>query len=598
MPRYSRAEHRIASKSGDEMTYTPPTTEQLFVLDHIARIDAMAAHEKFAAATPDMVEAIVNGIGEFAAEVYAPLNRVGDVHNPKWEDGKVTMPPGFKEAYKQFVDAGWGSIDGPEEYGGQGLPFTLATVIIEALGTADMGFTLCNILTPGAIHALMAYGTEEQRQTWLPKLVSGAWNGTMNLTEPAAGSDVGALRSTAELVTAGEHAGLYKIKGQKIFITFGEHDLTDNIVHLVLARTPGAPEGTRGISLFLVPKYRLDADGKPAHSNGVRCASIEHKLGIHGSPTVVMIYGEDEDCLGEIVGAEMGGMRAMFVMMNAARLLVGCQGVQIAERATQQAQRFAAERVQSALAGDADRTPVTIDQHPDVRRMLWRMRAQTEAARALTYYAAAQTDFGKLGDEAAAMRAEILIPLVKAHATDIGCEVASLGIQVHGGMGFIEETGAAQHYRDARIAPIYEGTNGIQAADLVGRKLGMAGGDLVRGLIDDIAHGAADFPELQQLADACRAVTDWMVGANTGDRLAGSYPYLTMLATATCGWLMALQHRGARAALDEGSGDRVFLEAKIASTRFYLQQIVPAATGLAPSALAGDAALAPLPKFA
>jgi 3-(methylthio)propanoyl-CoA dehydrogenase len=541
--------------------------------------------------------AIVGGIGEFAAEVYAPLNRVGDVHNPKWEDGKVTMPPGFKDAYKQFVDAGWGSIDGPGEYGGQDLPFTLATVVIEALGSADMGFTLCNILTPGAIHALMAYGTEEQRQTWLPKLVSGAWNGTMNLTEPAAGSDVGALRSTAEKVTEGPNAGLYRIKGQKIFITFGEHDLTDNIVHLVLARTPGAPEGTRGISLFLVPKYRLDADGNPTISNGVHCASIEHKLGIHGSPTAVMVYGETEECLGEIVGDEMGGMRAMCVMMNNARLMVGCQGVQIAERATQQAQRFAAERVQSALAGSPDRTPVTIDRHPDVRRMLWRMRAQTEAARALTYYAAAQIDFGKLGDEAAAMRAEILIPLVKAHATDIGCEVASLGIQVHGGMGFIEETGAAQHYRDARIAPIYEGTNGIQAADLVGRKLGMAGGDLVRALIDDIAHGAADFPELQQLVDACRAVTDWMVGANTADRLAGSYPYLTMLATATCGWLMAIEHQAARAALDAGSGDRAFLAAKITSTRFYLQQIVPAATGLAASALAGDAALEPLPAI-
>ena len=573
------------------MTYTPPTTEQLFVLDHIARIDAMAQHERFADATPDMVEAIVTGIGEFAAEVYAPLNRVGDVQNPKWENGKVTMPPGFKDAYQQFVDAGWGSIDGPTEYGGQGLPFTLATVVIEALGSADMGFTLCNILTPGAIHALMAYGTEEQRRTWLPNLVSGAWNGTMNLTEPSAGSDVGALRSTAEAITEGPDAGLYKIRGQKIFITFGEHDLTDNIVHLVLARTPGAPEGTRGISLFLVPKYRLDAAGNSTISNGVHCASIEHKLGIHGSPTAVMVYGEDEDCLGEIVGAEMGGMRAMFVMMNNARLMVGCQGVQIAERATQQAQTFAAERVQSALAGGTDRNPVTIDQHPDVRRMLWRMRAQTEAARALTYYAAAQIDFGKLGDEGAAARAEVLIPLVKAHATDIGCEVASLGIQVHGGMGFIEETGAAQHYRDARIAPIYEGTNGIQAADLVGRKLGMAGGDLVRGLIDDIAHGAADFPELQQLVDACRAVTDWMVSAPTGDRLAGSYPYLTMLSTATCGWLMALQHKAAKTALEEGQGDAAFLAAKIASTRFYLQQIVPAAVGLAPSALAGDAAL-------
>jgi len=580
------------------MTYTPPTTEQLFVLGHIARIDAMAAHDKFATATPDMVEAIVAGIGDFAAEVYAPLNRVGDVTNPKWSDGKVTMPPGFKEAYKQFVDNGWGSIDGPAAYGGQDLPFTLATVVMEALGSANMGFTLCPILTAGAIHALMAYGTEEQRQTWLPKLVNGEWNGTMNLTEPAAGSDVGALRSTAEKVTEGPNAGLYKVKGQKIFITFGEHDLTDNIVHLVLARTPGAPEGTRGISLFLVPKYRLDADGNPTISNGVHCASIEHKLGIHGSPTAVMVYGEDEDCLGEIVGGEMGGMRAMFVMMNNARLMVGCQGVQIAERATQQAQRFAAERVQSALAGGTDRTPVTIDQHPDVRRMLWRMRAQTEAARALTYYAAAQIDFGKLGDEAAAMRAEILIPLVKAHATDIGCEVASLGVQVHGGMGFIEETGAAQHYRDARIAPIYEGTNGIQAADLVGRKLGMAGGDLVRALIDDIAHGAADFPELSQLVDACRAVTDWMTNADIPDRLAGSYPYLTMLSTATCGWLMALQHKAARAELDAGQGDAAFLEAKIASTRFYLQQIVPAATGLAASALAGDAALTPLPHIA
>jgi len=573
------------------MTYTPPTTEQLFVLDHIAHIGVLAEHERFADATPDMVEAIVTGIGEFAAEVYAPLNRVGDTQNPKWQDGKVTMPPGFKDAYKAFVEAGWGSIDGPVDYGGQGLPFTLATVVIEALGSADMGFTLCNILTPGAIHALMAYGTEEQRRTWLPKLVSGEWNGTMNLTEPAAGSDVGALRSTAEKVTEGEHAGLYRIKGQKIFITFGEHDLTDNIVHLVLARTPGAPEGTRGISLFLVPKYRLDAEGRPTLSNGVHCASIEHKLGIHGSPTAVMVYGEAEDCLGEIVGDEMGGMRAMFVMMNNARLMVGCQGVQVAERATQQAQKFAAERVQSSLAGSPDRTPVTIDQHPDVRRMLWRMRAQTEAARALVYYAAAQTDLGKLGDEDAAMRAEILIPLVKAHATDIGCEVASLGIQVHGGMGFIEETGAAQHYRDARIAPIYEGTNGIQAADLVGRKLGMAGGDLVRFLIDDIANGAGDFPELQQLVDACRAVTDWMVNATTGDRLAGSYPYLTMLATATCGWLMARQHAAARAMLDAGEGDAAFLAAKIASTRFYLQQIVPAATGLAASALAGDAAL-------
>ncbi|MBA4748984.1 MAG: acyl-CoA dehydrogenase, partial [Sphingopyxis sp.] len=444
------------------MTYTPPTAEQLFVLTHIARIDALAAHDRFAAATPDLVAAIATGVGEFAADVYAPLNRVGDTNPPRWDNGKVIMPPGFKQAYQAYVDAGWGSIDGAPEYGGMGLPFTLAALVTETLGTADMGFGLISILTPGAIHALMGHGKDEQRARWLPKLVSGAWNGTMNLTEPQAGSDVGALRSTAEPVNDG--SGLYRIKGQKIFITFGEHDLTDNIVHLVLARTPGAPEGTRGISLFLVPKYRLDADGHPTIDNGVRCVSIEHKLGIHASPTCVMAYGDDGDCLGELVGTEMGGMRAMFTMMNNARLMVGCQGVQIAERATQQARRFAADRIQSALAGSPDKAAVAIDQHPDVRRMLWTMRAQTEAARALVYYATSQVDFGKLGDEAAALRAEILTPLAKAHATDIGCEVASIGIQVHGGMGFVEETGAAQHYRDARIAPIYEGTNGIQAA--------------------------------------------------------------------------------------------------------------------------------------
>lgn len=580
------------------MTYTPPTTEQLFVLKHIANIDAMAQHERYSEATPDMVEAIVAGIGEFAADVYAPLNRVGDVNNPKWDNGTVTMPAGFKEAYAQFVEAGWGSIDGPTEYGGQGLPFTLAGVVTEALGTANMGFTLCPILSAGAIHALMAYGSEEQRQTYLPKIVSGAWNGTMNLTEPSAGSDVGALRSTAEKVTEGENAGLYKIKGQKIFITFGEHDLTDNIIHLVLARTADAPAGTRGISLFLVPKYRLDADGNPTISNGVHCASIEHKMGIHSSPTAVMVYGEGEDCYGELIGAEMGGMRAMFVMMNNARLMVGCQGVQVAERALQQAQRYAAERVQSALAGSADRTPVTIDQHPDVRRMLWRMRSQTEAARALIYYSTAQTDFGHLGDEDAATRAEVLIPLAKAHATDIGCEVASLGVQVHGGMGFIEETGAAQHYRDARIAPIYEGTNGIQAADLVGRKLGLAGGAAVRSLIDDIARDAKDHKALANLTETCRQVTDYMVGASMQDRLAGSYPYLTMLSTATCGWLLLKQRRAAAADLESGTGDSAFLNGKIASADFYLDQIVPAAEGLYASAVAGDLALPPVPAIA
>ena len=578
------------------MTYTPPTAEQLFVLRHIARIDALAAHDRFAAATPDLVEAIANGVGEFAADIYAPLNRVGDTQPPRWTNGQVIMPPGFKEAYQAFVDAGWGSIDGPAEYGGMGLPFTMATLVTEALGTADMGFGLISILTPGAIHALMGHGSPEQRDRWLPKLVSGAWNGTMNLTEPQAGSDVGALRSTAEPLNDG--SGLFRIKGQKIYITFGDHDLTDNIVHLVLARTPGSPEGTRGISLFLVPKYRLDADGQPTIDNGVRCVSIEHKLGIHASPTCVMAYGDDGDCLGELVGPEMGGMRAMFTMMNNARLMVGCQGVQIAERATQQARRYAADRVQSALAGSPDKAPVAIDQHPDVRRMLWTMRAQTEAARALVYYAASQVDFGKLGDEAAALRAEILTPLAKAHATDIGCEVASIGIQVHGGMGFVEETGAAQHYRDARIAPIYEGTNGIQAADLVGRKLGMAGGDGVRTLIADIAAGAGGSPALADLAARLGALTDWLESASVPDRLAGSYPYLTMLSVATCGWLLQIQARAAADLLARGEGDADFLAAKQTTARFYCDQIVPAAVGLAAAVTAGDAALPPVPMVA
>ena len=610
------------------MTYTPPSADQLFVLKNIADIDAIAAHEKFAAATSDMVEAIVHGIGEFAADVYAPLNRVGDQKKPQWNQEKVIMPPGFKSAYQAFVKAGWGRVDGPQAYGGQGLPFVLATLVSETLGSANMAFGLINLLTPGAIHALMAHGSLEQKEKWLPRLVSGEWNGTMNLTEPQAGSDVGALRSIATPITQGKYAGLYRIKGQKIFITFGEHDLTDNIVHLLLARTPGAPEGTHGISLFVVPKYRLDQKGQPSIDNKIRCVSIEHKLGIHASPTCIMAYGQDDDedetdssdklvdkyCLGEIVGEENGGMRAMFTMMNNARLMVGSQGVQIAERATQQALLFAAQRVQSPLAGAENRTPVTINRHPDVRRMLWRMRAQTQAARALVYYAASRVDFSRLDSKAsetaetaedAALRAEILTPLAKAHATDIGCEVASLGIQVHGGMGFIEETGAAQHYRDARIAPIYEGTNGIQAADLVTRKLGMARGEGIRSLIADIADmdhiadkntTSSSFPALAQLCKQLSELTDWLERAPIADRLAGSYPYLTMLSVATCGWLMAQQHQTAQTMLDttgnDGeTGNPDFLQAKIASTQFYCQQILPEATGLAAAVVAGDAQL-------
>jgi 3-(methylthio)propanoyl-CoA dehydrogenase len=557
------------------MTYTPPIAEQRFVLDHVVGIDELAGHAAFAAATPDLVDAIVEGAGAFAAGEYAPLNRIGDTVGAVWKDGVVTLPEGFKAAYGAFVESGWGSINGPEAFGGQGLPFSLATVVLEDLGTANMGFSLINMLTPGAIEALVSHGSPEQQTTWLPRLISGEWNGTMNLTEPQAGSDVGALRTSA--TPAGD--GSWRIKGSKIFITFGEHDLTDNIVHLVLARTPDAPAGTKGISLFLVPKYRLNEDGTPGNFNDVRCVSIEHKLGINASPTCTLSFGDQDDCHGWLIGEEMAGMRAMFTMMNNARLNVGLQGVQIAERATQQALSYSRDRVQLGKA---------IVEHPDVRRMLMRMRALTQGARALIYYAAGQADRAHLGDSAARARLDLLTPLAKAWGTDVGCEVASLGVQVHGGMGFVEETGAAQHYRDIRIAPIYEGTNGIQAADLVNRKLPMQGGEVLASLLADIRAEAGGEPTLSDLAGSVESVARWMLGneATTEDRLAGSYALTTMLAVAVGGWLMARQARVAGAA--EPSP---FLQMKQASARFFLDHIVPEAAGLERSARAGAGGL-------
>jgi alkylation response protein AidB-like acyl-CoA dehydrogenase len=420
------------------MTFTAPGREQNFVLKHIADIGELASHDRFAGASEDMVEAIVEGIGQFAAGEFAPLNRIGDTVGARWNDGSVTMPDGYKEAYAQFVEGGWASIDGPEDFGGQGLPYSLSALILETCGAANFAFTLCPMLSFGAIEAIHVHGSDEQKAQYLPNLISGAWTGTMNLTEPQAGSDVGALRSTAEPITEGEHAGKYRIKGQKIYITFGEHDLTDNIIHLVLARTPGAPEGTRGISLFIVPKFHLDADGKPGAPNDVTCVSIEHKIGIHASPTCVMAYGEQGECIGEMIGGEFGGMKAMFTMMNNARINVGSQGVQIAERATQQASHYATERVQSARAGSGSKEPVAIIEHPDVRRMLLRSKALTQAARALLYYATSSVDRATLGIEGAKSRAEILTPLIKGYGTDIGNEVASRGVQVHGGLGVIE----------------------------------------------------------------------------------------------------------------------------------------------------------------
>lgn len=567
------------------MPFFPISTEQRFVLANVAGLENLAKSERFAQTTPDIVDAILEGVGEFAVGEWAPLARAGDTVGAKWTNDGVVMPAGYVEAYRAYVDGGWGTLGAPESWGGQGLPFVLATAVLETLGTANMGFALCPMLTVGAIEALRHHGSPAQQDAYLPKLTTGEWTGTMNLTEPQAGSDVGALRANATPLGDGR----WSIKGTKIFISFGDHDMAPNIVHLVLARTPDAPAGTRGISLFLVPKYRLDADGMPDAFNDVRVVSIEHKLGLHASPTCVLSFGDHDDCIGELIGPEHGGMRAMFTMMNNARLNVGLQGVQVAEGALQHAAAYALQRVQGARAGASDKAPISIVDHPDVRRMLMRMKAQTEAARALVYYAAGQVDRAGLGETAARERLEIVTPLVKAHATDLGNEVTSLGIQVHGGMGYVEETGAAQFFRDARITPIYEGTNGIQAADLVSRKLALAGGEAFRALIAEM-RAEAEHDELKALIAAVDVIAQRLADAGHDDRLAASYPFLTMTAVAVCGWLMEKEGRA--------TSDDPFGIAKRATVRFYLDQIVPEAMGLRAAATADASVLYEIPAEA
>ncbi|WP_174279486.1 acyl-CoA dehydrogenase [Sphingomonas bacterium] len=555
------------------MAYAAPTAEQRFALEHSAGMGHLAASATFAAASDDVVDAVLAGIADFAAGEWAPLAKAGDTVGARWTDAGVVMPDGYARAYRDYVEGGWGTIGAPEAWGGQGLPFALQTAVLETLGGANTGFALCPTLTLGAIEALAHHGSASQQAAYLPRLSTGEWTGTMNLTEPQAGSDVGALRTLAS-----PHGdGTWRVRGTKIYISFGDHDMASNIVHLVLARTPGAPEGTRGISLFLVPKYRLDADGEPGEANDVRVVSIEHKMGLHASPTCVLSFGDRDDCVGELIGAEGGGLRAMFTMMNNARLNVGLQGVQVAEGASQAAAAHALERVQSARAGGRTRESVRIVEHPDVRRMLMRMRAQTQGARALVYHAAGMVDRATLGEAGARSRLEMLTPLAKAHATDLGNEVASLGIQVHGGMGYIEETGAARFFRDARITPIYEGTNGIQAADLVGRKLSLDNGAAFGSLITDMA-ATAEHPDLGVLVETCEAIGRRLAGADHDDRLAASYPFLTMLSVAVCGWLLEAQARAAPAT--------PFGDAKRATVRFYLDQIVPEALGLRAAATA------------
>ena len=555
------------------MDFTAATADQVLAIRVNAGIDELANYERFAAATPDMVEAIVEGIGQFAAGEWAPLNRKGDQEGAVLANGTVSLPDGFAAAYQAYVEQGWNAIAGPVEHGGQGLPFTLAANVLENLGSANMAFSLLPMLTVGAIESLHHHGTPAQQALYLPKLISGEWSGTMNLTEPQAGSDVGALRTTA--TPRGD--GTWSIKGTKIFITWGEHDLSGNVIHLVLARTPGAPAGTRGISLFLVPKYLVGADGSLGARNDLRCAGLEHKLGIMASPTCVMSFGDNDACIGELVGHENEGIKAMFTMMNSARINVGNQGVQIAERALQQARRYARDRIQSARAGAPGREPVAIVEHPDVRRMLLRMRALTEGARALLYYTAGMVDRGALGITGAQARADCLVPMIKAWGTDIGCEVASLGVQIHGGMGFVEETGAAQHYRDARIAPIYEGTNGIQAADLVTRKLGYEGGEVLTSLFAEIVTDCGDAPVLHALAQDCIEVARWMTAdASFDDKLAGSVPFCTMASTAVAGWQLQRQAR-------DGAGG----EAKTVVARYFNEHLAAEARGQKPLAMAG-----------
>jgi 3-(methylthio)propanoyl-CoA dehydrogenase len=565
------------------MSFTAPVKEQLFVLNHITGIAGLAQHERFADATSDMVHAITEGIGTFAAAEFAPLNRIGDTVGARLIDGKVVMPAGYVDAYKNYVANGWGSINAPAEFGGQGLPFSMAMMALDSLGAANMAFALCPILSVGSIESIYHHGSDAQKALYLPRLSTGEWTGTMNLTEPQAGSDVGALKATA----TPREDGKYQIRGQKIYISFGDHDMAENIIHLVLARTPGGPDGTKGISLFLVPKYNVHDDGTLGAQNDIKVVSIEHKMGINASPTCVLQFGEEGDCIGELIGPEFGGMRAMFTMMNNARLNVGLQGVQIAEGATQKALWFAQDRTQSARANGSSRDPVAIIEHPDVRRMLMRMKAGTQAIRALLYYAAGQVDHAALGDELARDMADLLTPLAKTYGTDLGSEIASLGIQIHGGMGYVEETGAAQYYRDIRIAQIYEGTNGIQAADLVGRKLAMRGGETVHNHLAAIASDSIDAPQLRALAGACSEVAEWMLaGASVDDKLAGSYAFTTMMAVATSGWLMLKQLHAAQAGLSSDP-DNIFFKAKIATCRYYLEVMTPEALSLKSSAMAG-----------
>ncbi len=578
------------------MTYRAPVSEMLFVMNHAAGLEAGIKEGVFADLDDGIAEATLWESAKFAENVLEPLRRAGDLNGAKLKDGVVTTTPGWPEAYKQFVEGGWQSLTGDPENGGMGLPHLLLAGCLDMWSAANMAFVLGPILTFGAIDALEAHGSPFLKKTFLAKMISGEWTSTMNLTEPAAGSDLNALRARAERAAD----GTYRLFGQKIFITYGEHDMSDNIVHLVLARLPDAPAGTRGISLFVAPKFLVNEDGSLGARNDVFCSGLEHKLGIHGSPTCTMIYGDKGGAVGYLVGEENRGLACMFTMMNNARLATALQGVAIGEAAFQLALAYAHERRQGKAAGDAGSGMSPIAAHPDVKRNLLTMKALTAAARAICYLAAASTDRShRLADPAAkkyhAERAALLTPIAKAFSSDIGVEVASLGVQIHGGMGFIEETGAAQYLRDSRIVPIYEGTNGIQAIDLITRKLPLSGGATMRAEIADMrgvveslralndpAFGATA-ARFGEMLDALESATDYMmktVAAAPTDALAGATPYLRLFSLARGGVSLGAVALAAAKARAAGDGDGAHV-ARIALARFFAENLATAAAGLA-----------------
>ena len=583
--------------------YRAPIRDMQFVLKELAGLDEIVALPGCEEASADVVDAVLEEAAKFAEGVLSPLNAIGDRAGARFEAGQVTMPKGFKEAYKLFAESGWTALGSEPKWGGQGLPKLVATPVGEMWKSANHAFSLCPLLTGGAIDALVLSGSDQLKQTFLEKMVTGEWTGTMNLTESGAGSDLAAVRARAEP----QPDGSYRIFGQKIFITYGDHDMADNIVHLVLARTPTAPEGVKGISLFIVPKFMVNEDGSLGARNDAWCASIEHKLGIHASPTAVMVFGEKGGAAGYLVGEENRGLEYMFIMMNVARFGVGMEGVAVCERAYQRARDYARERVQGADIGVRGGPKVPIIAHPDVRRMLMSMKAQTEAGRALAYVVAAEHDKAVNHPDAALRRqsltfVELLIPVVKGWCTEVGIEVASTGIQVHGGMGYMEETGAAQYLRDARISTIYEGTTGIQANDLIGRKMARDQGAAFKVVIERMRALDAEFcagnehltiirKRLSDAVDALERAGNWIVATYAADARvtsAGAVPFLMLFGYVAGGWQMARAALAAQARIDAGESDP-FYASKLVTARFYADHFLSRADGLAITVIDGAA---------